>query len=148
MFQVVSDVESYHKFVPYCRKSVVTQRKQGRLAANLVVGFKPFLNLSYTSHVTLIEPYLVTAVCKDVRIFEHLKTVWKISPLIKEDPNACEVDFAVSFAFKSESHSVVSKMFLDSIVRQNVKAFVNRAENIFGPPSRPSQREKSIVVNS
>ena len=146
MFCVVADVENYHNFVPYCRKSTVTLKEDKRLSANLVVGFQPFFNLSYTSHVTLLEPFLVTAVCKDVRIFDHLRTVWKFNPTKNEDPEACLIDFAVSFSFKSSSHSMVAKLFLDSIVKQNVMAFIERAHTKYGPPSRESVR-KSILVN-
>ena len=52
MFSVVSDVENYHKFVPYCRKSTVTLKEDCRLSANLVVGFKPFLNLIYSKSIS------------------------------------------------------------------------------------------------
>ena len=147
MYKVVSDVEKYQKFVPYCRKSVVTLSHEDRLSANLVVGFQPLFNLSYTSHVTLVKPFLVTAVCKDVKIFDHLRTVWKFSPTKSNDPDACLIDFAVSFSFKSSSHSIIAKLFLDSIVRENVKAFIDRAEAKYGPPSRES-KQKSVVVNN
>ena len=147
MYKVVSDVEKYHKFVPYCRKSVVTLNHEDRLSANLVVGFQPFFNLSYTSHVTLVKPFLVTAVCKDVKIFDHLRTVWKFNPTKSNDPEACLIDFAVSFSFKSSSHSMIAKLFLDSIVRENVKAFIDRAEAKYGAPSRKS-KQKSVVVNN
>ena len=145
MFKVVADVENYHKFVPYCRRSVVTLRQPNRLSANLIVGFQPFFNLSYTSHVTLIEPFLITAVCKDVKIFDHLKTVWKFTPTKDGDPKACFLDFAVSFSFLSSSHSMVAKLFLDSIVRENVKAFLDRTEHECGPPSR-KMIQKSVLV--
>ena len=147
MFKIVSDVEKYPKFVPYCRKSKVTLRHPNRLSANLLVGFQPFFNLSYTSHVTLIEPYLVTAECTDVRIFDHLKTVWKFNPTKDRHPDACVIDFAVSFAFKSTSHSTIAKLFLDSIVRDNVKAFIDRAESKYGTPSRES-KQKSVTINN
>ena len=146
MFSVVGDVENYHNFVPYCRKSTVTLKEDCRLSANLVVGFQPFFNLAYTSHVNLLEPFLVTAVCRDVKIFDHLKTVWKFNPTQSNDPNACLIDFAVSFSFKSSSHSLIAQMFLDSIVKQNVKAFIDRAQHQYGPPSRDSV-QKSIIVN-
>jgi len=147
IFKIVSDVDSYYKFVPYCRRSVVTLKKPNRLSANLVVGFKPFLNLSYTSHVTLIEPYLITAVCEDVKMFDHLKTVWKFSPTDDNDPRACLLDFAVSFSFKSKTHSMVARLFLDSVVRENVKAFIDRTEMKFGPPSR-EMKKKSVLVRT
>merc|ERR1712226_956266 len=136
MFQVVSDVDNYHNFVPYCRRSVVTLRKPNMLSANLNVGFQPFLNLSYTSHVTLVEPHLITAVNKDVKMFDHLRTVWKFNPPEDNDSKACVVDFAVSFSFISSSHSYFAKLFLDQIVRENVAAFIGRAQVLHGPASR------------
>jgi len=145
MFQVVSDVGSYHQFVPYCRRSVVTLKKSGHLSANLMVGFQPFFNLTYTSHVTTVSPNLVTAVCKDVRVFDHLHTVWKFIPTVDGDADACEVDFAVSFSFISSSHSYVARLFLDSVVRDNVRAFIDRAETLFGPPSR-EMTQKSVIL--
>ena len=144
MFKVVADVESYHKFIPYCRRSVVTLKKPNRLSANLNIGFQPLLNLSYTSHVTLIEPYLITAVCKDVKIFDHLKTVWKFNP-IEDDPKACKIDFAVSFSFISSTHSMFARLFLDSVVRENVKAFIDRTQIRFGPPSREMKKESVLI---
>ena len=146
MFSVVADVEKYHQFVPYCRKSTVTLKEDCRLSANLVVGFQPFLNLAYTSHVNLLQPFLVTAVCRDVKIFDHLRTVWKFNPTKNQDPDACLIDFAVSFSFKSSSHSLIARMFLDSIVKQNVTAFIDRAQHEYGPPSRASV-QKCVLVN-
>ena len=61
MYSVVSEVERYHSFVPWCKKSVVKKSKNNneQLVAELVVGFPPF-GESYTSTVTLVKPYLVT----------------------------------------------------------------------------------------
>lgn len=61
---------------------------------------------SYTSRVTLFRPHLVTSVCEDMRLFEHLRSVWKFSP---RSEHSCQVDFAVSFRFKSAAHSLISK---------------------------------------
>ena len=143
MCAVVGDVANYSQFVPYCRRSVVTIQKPNMLSANLLVGFPALINLSYTSHVTILSPNLVTAVCGDVKLFKHLKTVWKFSP--SSNQKACEIDFAVSFAFTNPSHSYVARLFLDSVVRENVQAFIGRAESLYGPPSIPS-RTLSVVV--
>ena len=56
-------------------------RKDSSLSANLVVGYQPFFNISYTSHVTLIKPYLVTAVCKGRFKIVNLKCNFPMNPM-------------------------------------------------------------------
>ena len=95
---------------------------------------------SYTSHVTLIEPYVVTAVCTEMHLFDHLKTVWTICDSNMEwNQQTCKVDFAVSFQFKQRVHSFFAKMFFDDVIRQNVAAFLGEAERRYGPESIPRQ---------
>ena len=141
MFSVVSEVEKYHSFVPWCKKSLIKKRSPEQLEAELVVGFPP-LGESYTSTVTLVEPYLVTAICKDLKMFSHLKTVWKFKPVDENKKNAqkCQLDFAVSFAFKNSSHAYFSRMFFDEVVKKNVGAFLSQAELRYGRESIPRQR--------
>lgn len=142
MFNVVSEVERYHSFVPWCKKSLVTVRtKDQQLKADLIVGFPPLFGESYQSTVTLFEPYLVTAVCTDMTMFNHLRTVWKFRP-IEDDKNSqkCQLDFAVSFAFRSSVHSYFSRLFFDEVIKKNVKAFLTEAESRYGRESIPRQR--------
>ena len=58
LYEVVSNVESYPRFIPYCSGSRILERQSHEdgkhfMKAELTVGFKPF-NVSYTSHVTCI----------------------------------------------------------------------------------------------
>ena len=46
-----------------------------------MIRFQPFFNISYTSHVTLVKPYLVTALCKGIQI--HSSTF--IHQLVRPD---------------------------------------------------------------
>ena len=137
MFGVVADVGRYAEFVPYCRRSAVTLSRPDSLAANLTIGFPPLLHLSYTSHLTLLPPHLVTAVCRDLTLLRHLRAVWRFTSL-PADASACEVDFAVSFAFTSAAHQAVARLVLDRVVAENVASFVRRAGALHGAPSRPS----------
>jgi len=151
MFSVVSEVERYHSFVPYCKKSLVrTKKEDGTKIADLVVGFPPIFGESYTSTVTCIEPYLVTAVCTDMSMFKHLKTVWKFKPVKDRNGNGngnggknlqkCQLDFAVAFEFRNNVHSYASRLFFDEIIKKNVLAFLSQAELRYGRESIPRQR--------
>lgn len=144
MYEVVSDVEHYRDFVPFCQRSLVTMRRPGHLKADLVIGFPP-VNESYTSSVTMVRPSLVKAVCTEGKLFNHLLTEWHFSPGAKNVPLSCTVDFSVSFEFRSVLHSQLAHFFFNELVRQMESAFITEAKRRFGKASIKSKVIGSVM---
>ena len=143
MYQVVAEVEHYKNFVPYCKSSVVTLRSPKHLKADLVVGFPP-LTESYTSSVQLSPPNIVKSMCTEGKMFNHMLTVWKFSPGLKDNSKTCTLDFSISFEFKNALHSQLSHMFFDQVVKQMVNAFLREARRRYGTASIGQQRSQIV----
>ena len=58
LYHVVSHVEDYKYFVPWCRDSTVNERKDGHVKCKLVIGFPPLVE-RYISVLTLVPHNLV-----------------------------------------------------------------------------------------
>lgn len=144
MYEVVSDVENYKQFVPFCKRSDVSKRTKDYLRGELEIGFPPIVE-SYTSHVTLDQPRLVMAECKDGKLFDHLTTTWKFGPGLKNKKRTCVIDFHVDFQFKSVLHSQLAHMFFNELVRQMESAFFLEAERRFGSASLQAIKLKVVT---
>lgn len=134
MYSVVSDVQNYEKFLPWCSRSIVRDQKEKFLRGDLVIGFPP-LTESYTSHVTLQRPNYIRADCVDGRLFSLFLTIWKFEKGLKDIPQSCVIDINVAFEFRSMLHSNLAHIFFDQIVKQMEDAFIKEAGKRFGPPT-------------
>jgi len=130
MFAIVADVERYPEFVPWTVSLRVLRReilgKQEILTAETVVGFRA-LRERYKSRVVLDKPARTIDVTQTEGVFRELDTHWRFTP---EGANACKVDFAISFEFKSKVLGAVAGGAFGLVVTQMTRAFEDRAKEL------------------
>ncbi len=103
VFEVVTEVENYPKFIPWCHGARVISKSENEIIADLIILFKA-INLKYTSRVT-IENNIKNdgiALIKTKMIkgpFKFLESCWKLK---KIDDASTDVDFNIEFLLKSK----------------------------------------------
>lgn len=133
MFDVVSAVEQYSEFVPWCQRSTILRRESPEsLEAELEVGFQAFVE-RYTSKVTLRSPSLVRSRAERSALFQHLYFEWELRP--GPTPGTTWVAFEVDFAFRSRLYHQLAGVFLEEVVQRMMGAFEARCTEIYGPSS-------------
>ncbi|KAI8603904.1 hypothetical protein EDD21DRAFT_333932 [Dissophora ornata] len=127
----------------------------------LGIGFNS-LQERYVSNVTCQEPWTVRAVSYDSKLFKELSTTWRFTPnshiptqqqplpsppkqtiqrtaspsnlatMKPSDYPSCWVDFDIQFEFASPVHASMSSLFFDQVSKEMLKAFIDRAEELYG----------------
>lgn len=130
MFKLVSDVESYPQFLPWCLATRIKRREEHVLIADMVIGFKMFRE-KFTSRVELLEPDRIHVTYTDGP-FKYLNNHWIFKP---HGHGQVEIDFYVDFEFRSKILQKVIGAVFNEAVQIMVQAFEKRALEIYGNPA-------------
>ncbi|WYZ38937.1 hypothetical protein EsH8_III_000851 [Colletotrichum jinshuiense] len=151
LYDVVSDVDSYSSFVPYCAQSRVTQwtapDDNGRkwpTQADLRVGWGGFEE-TFTSRLRCVPGESVEAISgADVEgaspgyggeggaVFKSLVTQWQLRPLTSG--TGTEVDLVIRFQFANPLYSAVSAAVSEKVAGVMIQAFEKRVKAVLGRP--------------
>jgi len=128
LFALVSDIEKYPEFLPWCRAARVLERKDSEFLGELVISFA-HLTESYVSRVVL-HPYTAIDVTMVRGPFEHLINQWKFTP----EQGGTRVDFALDFKFRSRILEKLIGGLFQKATDKMVDAFKARADQLYGKP--------------
>lgn len=131
MFNLVLDVDRYPEFLPWCLSCDIINQSDDEILSNMVIGYKVFrewfkcrvkFQRSHSIRVEYINGPL-----------RHLSNTWDFKPA----PNdGCVVDFYVDFEFKNQFFQKLMGVFFNEIVNRMVKAFEDRAKQLYGPKQK------------
>ncbi|HSZ74667.1 MAG TPA: type II toxin-antitoxin system RatA family toxin [Rhizomicrobium sp.] len=127
MFEVVADVQSYPKFLPWVKAlRVLLRSAEGDndvIVAEMVVGYRN-IQERYTSRVVLDRAARVIDVKQTEGPFRHLDNHWKFTP----HNDGCAVEFKIVFQFKNPVLNLVVGQVFERVVMKMADAFVKRAQ--------------------
>ena len=122
LYELVSDVEDYPNFLPWCLGLRVTDREECLIQADMIVGFKMFRE-KFTSKVTLTPKERIDVEYLDGP-FKYLENRW----LFREKEGGCEIDFFIDFEFRSRLLRKIMEPLFYEAVRRMVRAFEAQAD--------------------
>ncbi|KAL3957893.1 hypothetical protein ACCO45_008471 [Purpureocillium lilacinum] len=156
LYELIADVDSYDRFVPYCSSSRVTQWSapdprdaNGRrwpVLADLHVGWGGF-NEVFTSRLRCVPGVSVEAISGDSAdadaaavstVFKSLVTRWSVRQVADQPSPATEVHLSIQYQFVNPLYAAVSAAVSDKVAGLMIEAFEKRAhERLASPPHYP-----------
>ena len=127
MFDLVDDVESYPKFLPWCSETRVDYRDEHKTVATLHINFHS-IKSHFTTENSKKIPFWMGMKLVDGP-FRRLEGGWKFTPLAE---HACKVEFQLSYEFSSKLFEKIIGPVFTQITGTFVEAFVKRANQVYG----------------
>jgi ribosome-associated toxin RatA of RatAB toxin-antitoxin module len=127
MFRLVTDVEKYPEFLPWCGGVEIFQSTDELMEAKIHINFKGVNQYFHTRNIqhfpTTIDMQFIDGP------FKNFEGKWTFTPL-QED--ACKIEFRLKYEF---SNFILDKLIgpvFGMIANTFVNSFVKRANDLFG----------------
>ncbi|MCE4535876.1 type II toxin-antitoxin system RatA family toxin [Pelomonas sp. P7] len=134
MYELVTAVERYPEFLPWCSQVDVLEREGETVTARLHLAYAGVRH-AFTTRNRNEDGRGVRMELVDGP-FSHLDGVWQFLPLNKPgstaEATACKIAFDLSYAFSSSALEAVVSPVFDRIANTFVDSFVQRAEALYG----------------
>jgi ribosome-associated toxin RatA of RatAB toxin-antitoxin module len=130
MFQLVTDVDRYPEFLPWCDRAKVVERDDRGMKAQVGISFggirQTFTTRNDHEPGRAVKMHLVDGP------FSRLDGDWKFHPLGGEGQRACKVELDLCYGFDNVALAALVGPVFDKIAGSLVDAFVKRAEAVYG----------------
>ena len=131
MFDLVSNIDEYKEFLPWCNDSKIISRERfddyELVIADLEIGYDQFV-YTYRSEVKLSKDKSFINVKNIDGPFKYLTNEWKFADI---DENNSEIQFMIDFELNLSLLDVLMKKFFNLAFQRMVSAFIDRAKEIY-----------------
>ena len=132
MYRLVTAVEDYPKFLPWCAQAEVLDASPEGMTARLTLAYAGVRHAFTTRNAH--EPDRSVLVQLVDGPFSRLDGTWQFLPLGAggSDQQACKIEFDLCYAFANVALEAVISPVFDRIANTFVDSFVKRAEQVYG----------------
>ena len=129
MFDLVTEVEQYPEFLPWCDRATVLERDANGMKAQVGIAFGG-IHQTFTTRNEHVPDREVKMHLVDGP-FSRLDGDWKFTPLGGEGQRACKVELDLCYGFDNVALAALVGPVFDKIAGSLVDAFVKRAESVY-----------------
>lgn len=132
MYDLVTDVEAYPRFLPWCDKAQVLHRHADGVTARIGLAYMGVHHAFTTRNIQ--QPAERVAVHLVDGPFSLLEGLWLFHRLSRPGSQemACKIEFDLRYAFASAALEIVVSPVFDKVADTFVDSFVRRAEDMYG----------------
>lgn len=127
MYELVSDIESYPQFLPWCGGAIITERTDEMVTASIVIAYKG-VNKSFATRNRLQPGKMMEMRLLDGP-FRKLHGYWLFESL---DDTASKITLDLEFEFSNKLVAMALGPVFESIANNFVDQFRKRAEHVYG----------------
>ncbi len=134
MYALVTAIEAYPKFLPWCERAEMLASSDDSVTARLHLVYAGVRH-AFTTRNLNVPDTSVTVELVDGP-FSVLHGVWRFVPLQAPaggDVKACKVEFELRYAFSNLGFELLLSPVFDRVANTFVDSFVKRAEQVYGP---------------
>ena len=130
MFDLVTDVDHYPQFLPWCDQTRVLERDERSMTAEIGIAFAGIRQKFVTrnDHVPGREVHVKLVSGP----FSKLDGHWNFTPVGESGERACRIDLELQYGFGNLALATLVGPVFDKIAGTMVDAFVKRAEQVYG----------------
>jgi ribosome-associated toxin RatA of RatAB toxin-antitoxin module len=131
MYDLVTAVQDYPRFLPWCSKAEVVETHSDGMTARLHLSYAG-VHHAFTTRNEHVPGESVLVKLVDGP-FSLLDGHWQFMPLGRPGGEAaCKIEFDMRYAFASRTLEAVVSPVFDRIANTFVDSFVKRAEEVYG----------------
>jgi ribosome-associated toxin RatA of RatAB toxin-antitoxin module len=134
IYVLVTAVEDYPKFLPWCSRVDLLERDESGLTARLHLAYAGVRHAFTTRNLHTPDQAVHVGLVDGP--FSLLDGTWRFHPLplpSDGEAKACKIEFELRYAFSNGPLEALISPVFDRIANTFVDAFVKRAEQVYGP---------------
>ncbi|MBF0455778.1 MAG: type II toxin-antitoxin system RatA family toxin [Magnetococcales bacterium] len=126
IYDLVVDVESYPKFLPWCSRTRVWDQEETQFMAELTISFKGIREKFQTLDV--VEKNKKVEINLKSGPFQYLVSTWHFHPLGED---RTKVEFYIDFRFSNRVKEMIMGPVFTQVSKQMISAFRKRAVALY-----------------